>query len=202
MNAKQKKIRVFELYIDNEEKFYEYMNKNLILLKDYLLLVDGNITESIINFLEENLLCYILKTDCNLRTIQTSQQKEQVQPNKTPQTTKKVEIIKEVIYQDREIDANTLVINKPIRSGAIVENESDIVVFSRVNSGAKVIGESNVSIFGEIDGVVEANGEYLVIKSINKGYVIFNGDILEKDNFDGSLKKVIKTKDGYKVEDL
>ena len=54
-----------------------------------------------------------------------------------------------------------------------------------------------------IDGVVEANGDFIILKSIGKGYVVFNGDILDKDEFSGGkIKKVIKAIDGYKIEDL
>ena len=200
MKAKQKKIRVFDIVIDSEEKFFDYMEKNLILLKDYLLLVDGVVTDRIEKFLEENSLCYVVQQNCNLKTIQS--QPSQTQPTQTPQPTK-VEIVKEIVYQESENQPQTTkVINKPIRSGAVIESDSDVVIFSRVNSGAKVISEGNISVYGEIDGVVEANGDFAVIKSIGKGYVIFNGDILEKEDFDGGLKKVFKVEDGYKIEDL
>ncbi len=200
MKVKQKKIRVFDIVIDSEEKFFDYMKKNLILLKDYLLLIDGLVTEKIENFLEQNSLCYVLQQNCNLKTIQAKSQPQSTQPIVEPT---KVEIVKEVIYQDSETKIqNTKVINKPIRSGAVYESEADIVIFNRVNSGAKVVSEGNISVYGEIDGVVEANGDFAVIKSIGKGYVIFNGDILEKEDFDGGLKKVLKSEDGYKIEDL
>lgn len=201
MKAKQKKIRVFDIVIDSEEKFFEYMNKNFILLKDYLLLIDGLVTKKIEIFLEQNSLCYVLQQNCNIKTIQTKTQPQPQLEQNEQQT--KVEIVKEVIYQESEVKANnTEVINKPIRSGSVIENDGDVVIFSRVNSGAKVISEGNISIFGEIDGIVEANGDFAVIKSIGKGYVIFNGDILEKEDFDGGLKKVLKVEDGYKIEDL
>jgi len=47
MKAKQKKIRVFDIVIDSEDKFFSYMDKNLILLKDYLLIIRGEVTEGV-----------------------------------------------------------------------------------------------------------------------------------------------------------
>jgi len=202
MKAKQKKIRVFDIDIESSEEFFEYMDKNLVLLKDYLLLIDGVVDARVINYLEENSLCFVIKSKCNLKTIDSSK-KAKEQEVKQEEIQPKVEIVKEVIYtQSDEQKSDTLVINKPVRSGAVVENDGDIVVFGRVNSGAKVVSEANISVYGEIDGVVEANGDFAIIKSINKGYVIFNGDILEKDDFNGGLKKVVITSDGYKIEDL
>ncbi len=203
MRAKQKKIRVFDIFVENENSFFEYMKKNQILLKDYLLVVDGEVSEKIIDFLDSNGFCYILQAKCHIKMIDSPATTLNQSSNKNEQEQKddkKIQIIKEVIV--KKDASNTKVIKKPIRSGEVVESDSDIVIFSRVNSGAKVICEANASIFGEIDGVVEVNGEFLILKSINKGYVIFNGDILEKDDFDGRYKKVIKYEDGYKIEDL
>ena len=60
MKAKQKKIRVFDIFVDDEAKFFEFMDKNLILLKDYLLLVEGEVTSKIEEFLNSNGLCYVI----------------------------------------------------------------------------------------------------------------------------------------------
>ena len=205
MKAKQKKIRVFDIFIDDSQKFFDYMNKNLVLLKDYLLIVDGTVDEIVVEYLEKNSLCYVLNQKCNLKTISKDEKQQKVREEKTEQKDEiinKVEIIKEVVYKESGDTVQTLVLNKPIRSGEVVEHEGDVVLFGRVNSGAKVISEANISVYGDIDGVVEANGEFAIIKSINKGYVIFNGDILEKDEFNQGLKKVVRTSDGYKIEDL
>jgi septum site-determining protein MinC len=206
MKAKQKKIRVFDIVVDKEAKFFEFMDKNLLLVKDYLLLVEGEVTPKIKEFLETNGLCFVLSNGCNIKkidsvetakTTSTSEKSPALEPSK-PQ----VIIQEQVVYQESPAN-KTKVINKPVRSGEVIEHDGDIVVFSRVNSGAKVISEGNISIFETIDGIVEANGEYLILNSIGKGYVVFNGDILDKDDFsDGKRKKVIKTTNGYKIEDL
>jgi len=204
MKAKQKKIRVFDIFIDDSQKFFDYMDKNLVLLKDYLLIVDGMVDDGVVEYLEKNSLCYVLNRKCNLKTINKDEKPKVVKPDNKEQemVVNKVEIIKEVVYKDSSDEVKTLIINKPIRSGEVVEHDGDIAIFGRVNSGAKVISEANISVYGDIDGVVEANGEFAIIKSINKGYVIFNGDILEKDEFNQGLKKVVRTSDGYQIEDI
>ena len=202
MKAKQKKIRVFDIFIDDSKKFFEYMNKNLVLLKDYLLIIDGMVDESVVEYLEKNSLCYVINQKCNLKTINKDEKPKVEKVDKEQETiVNKVEIVKEVVYKESD-GTQTLVINKPIRSGEVIEHDGDIVIFGRVNSGAKVISEANISVYGDIDGIIEANGEFAIIKSINKGYVIFNGDILEKDDFSQGFKKVIRTSDGYKIEDI
>jgi len=211
MKAKQKKIRVFDIVVDKEEKFFDFMDKNLLLLKDYLLLMEGEITPKIKEFLNSNGLCYVITHDCNIKKIDSAKesaskpqkQEPPVTQQQTVSTPSPQVIIKEqVVYQDLP-STKTKVINKPVRSGEVIEYDGDVVVFSRVNSGAKVISEGNVSIYETIDGVVEANGDYVIINSIGKGYVVFNGDILDKESFkEKKNKKVLKTPDGYKVEEL
>ncbi len=202
MKAKQKKIRVFDLVIEDEAGFFEFMEKNFILVKDYLLLVSGNVTSKITDYLKENSLCYVLSEGCNIKTIDSKSKPKEVESESKTAPQPQIIVQEKVIYHESEDVAKTKVITKPIRSGEVVENEGDIVIFSRVNSGAKVICEANVSVFETVDGTVEANGDFIILKSIGKGYVVFNGDILDRDDFDGSLKKVLATNDGYKIEDI
>ncbi len=195
MQVKQKKMRIFEISIDSEEKFFSYMDKNLVLLKDFLLLINGDVTDKIIQYLDDNSLCYVMQDKCNLRTIDEQREKEKLK-NRA-----KVEVLKQIIHDEKIIP--TKIVFKPVRSGEVIESDGDVIAFSRINSGAKIISEGNVLTFDVIDGIVESYGQMCFIKKINKGHFIFNGDILDKDDFDGSsLKRVIKTSDGYKIEDV
>ena len=195
MKAKQKNLRIFELEVEGEEEFVTYMDKNIQLLKDYLLLIKGKLTPKMKELLEENDCCYKEIDSCkvNLRTKDTPQQKPQ----------EKIEIVHYVDASDEEVkSSNTLVFYTPIRSGTVIENDDDVTIFNRVNSGAKVICSGNLSVFGPIDGVVECDGKYMILKEIGKGYAIFNGDIIDKELLDGSLKKIKSTEDGLLIEDL
>jgi len=207
MKAKQKKIRVFDIFIDDENSFFDFINKNFILIKDYLLLIEGEVTPKIQEYLKENGFCFVISNGCNIKKIDSGSGKKSVtkQSNtqkSSPEKETKV-LIKEQIITQPANSKKTKVINKPVRSGEVIEYDGDVVVFSRVNSGAKVISEGNVSVLETVDGIVEANGDYMILKSIGKGYVVFNGDILDKENFsDQKTKKIVKTHDGFKIEEL
>ncbi|RUM67454.1 MAG: hypothetical protein DSZ06_01150 [Sulfurospirillum sp.] len=184
MNVKQKNLRVFELFIENEEDFFPYMEKNLPLLVNYLLLIKGDeLTPKMREYLEDNGCCFKETQKCNLN-LQTKEPKEE-------KPSQKIEV---VYYKEEESEGktkqDTMALYTPIRSGSIIESDKDITIFGRVNSGAKVICGGNLTIFGTIDGVVECEGEYMVLKDIGKGFAIFNGDILEKEEINGSLKRV------------
>jgi len=193
MKAKQKNIRVFELFIESEEEFFTYMDKNLILLKDYMLLLRGEISDKIIEYMDSKNLCYKVIDNCDIKL-----QAKEVNTN----IPKKIELV-QYVEQSQEKSSDTLIYNKPIRSGVVIDHDGDVSIFSRVNSAAKVISGGNLIVTGIIDGVVECNGEYMIIKTIGDGYAIFNGDILESDDFkDKSFKVVKKGEDAPIIEEL
>ncbi len=193
MKAKQKNIRIFDIEIESDEEFFSYMDKNLILLKEYLLLLRGEVTNEIRAYLDENGVCYKEMKDCNIKL-----NAKELKSKDAPQ---KIEIVQYVeVEEEKRLDTKS--IYSPVRSGTIVESDGDIVIFGRVNSGAKVICGGNLSVYEQIDGVVECDGEYMILKEIGKGYAIFNGDILEKEEFNGSLKRVTRGEDGPIIKDL
>jgi len=193
MKAKQKNIRVFELFIESDDEFFSYMQKNLVLLRDYMLLLRGSVSSEIIDYLNRENICYKELDNCNIKL-----QAKEVNSN----IPKKIELV-QYVESSEDKKSDTTVFYKPIRSGVVIEEDGDIAIFSRVNSGAKVSSSGNIIVTGEIDGVVECDGDFMILKNIAKGYAIFNGDILEKDDFqDSSLKVVKKDGDGYIIEEL
>jgi septum site-determining protein MinC len=88
------------------------------------------------------------------------------------------------------VKRDKLIISKPLRSGEEIITEDDIVVFARINSGAIIKTDGNAEIFGIVDGHIEVNGDYLILKNINKGEVIFNSESLDKTIFNGIIKKI------------
>lgn len=172
MDIRQKNLRVFEIDIVDENEFFDYINRNLVILRRYLLFIKGLVTVDVFDFLDSTGLFYIDIRDLDITSISGH--------------TKEIKLEPEVHYIKRE----KLVINKPLRSGEEIMIDDDIVIFSRINSGAVVKVNGNAEIFGIIDGYVEANGNFLILKEINKGEVVFNSESLDKKLFNGIIKKV------------
>ncbi len=178
------------------------MEKNIILLKDYFLLIHGTLTPKMRTYLEEEGTCFKEADSCNLKfkSKQEAAKKSAIIENREPQ-----EIVKyiEVANETTETaHSKTLLFEKPIRSGEEIVYDGDITVFGRVNSAAKVLAEGNVEVYGQVDGLVQCDGEYMILKEIGKGYVVFNGDILDKELFDGKLKKITRSETGAVVKDV
>jgi septum site-determining protein MinC len=201
MKAKQKNLRIFDIHIESEEDFFSYMNKNLILLKDYFMMINGETTPKIISFLDDSGLCYKLAKECNIRDFSKTNVTNELKQEEVQQETKPINSFDAQKESTSKEIIKTLLFNKTIRSGEEIVTEGNVTIFGRVNSGAKIICEGNVAIYGVIDGTVQCDGDYMIIKDLDKGHLIFDGNILEKDQFNGNLKKIIKSDEGPIIED-
>ncbi len=206
IKAKQKTVRIFDINIKDEKDFFPYMDKNLVLLKEYMLVISGEVTAKVTKYLESHNICFIIAEDCNLKIKTKSDNAtksdiiEKIEPN--PQ--KSVEKIT-ISSQTENIVApkvETLFLERPVRSGEEIIHAGDVTIFGRVNSASKVLAEGNVEVYGTIDGLVQCDGKYMIIKDLGKGHIIFNGDILEREQFNGNLKKVTHTPTGVLIKDI
>lgn len=186
MKAKQKNVRVFELEIESENQFFAFFEKNGIILKEYLLLLKSGATEAIKSYLLENGFTFLDLKDSTIKI-----------------DNKETKRVKEEITQDSAKEKSnenkikeSLVISKTIRSGEEIEHDADIIIFGRINSGAKIIGHKNVLVFNECNGLIECNGEFMLLKKINNGSVIFNGELLDNRLFESNNLKKVFIKDG------
>ena len=190
MVVKQKNLRVFEIEIEDEVEFLNYINKNSIILEKFLLLLRGDITDSIINSLREKDVIFFNVNDISKNS--SIYKSEKIVEEQEELIDK--EIVK---FDDKEVNKNIeieesskLIFNKTIRSGEEIVSDKDIVIFGRVNSGAKITTTANLEVFGKVDGILECMGEYLIAKEIGMGEVIFNGEMIENSVFDGKIKKI------------
>ena len=179
MKVTQKNIRVFHIEIDDETLFLEYFRKNSILLKEFFLLVEGNITKNVAFVLEQSGVCYKDISHCSLRF--GAIKKEAPVDTQEPQAHQQEEKEEK---QPWLAEAKKLkVYDRTIRSGEEIHEIFPMSIFGRVNSGAKVFCEESMSIFGIIDGLVQCDGEYLMLSGISpRGNVIFNGEIIDKES--------------------
>lgn len=176
MKVAQKNVRVFHIEIDDEAVFLDYFRKNSLLLKEFLLLVEGNITKNIAFVLEQSGVCYKVINECNIRfggikkeppLVENISQKESVSQEASIET---------------KVALKLKLFDRPIRSGEEIIESLPIVIFGRVNSGAKVFCEESMSIYGIIDGLVQCDGEYIVLSGISpRGHLIFNGEIIDRE---------------------
>ncbi len=174
MIVKQKNLRVFHITIDSKEEFLNYLQKNRVLLLEFFLLIDGRVDESIEKILEDEGLCFKNISTCKLRF---SGVKKEPLPQASKQSEEKQMATKELASKEK-----LRVYERPVRSGEEINEELPVVVFGRINSGAKLFCTQSVSIYGMIDGLVQCDGEYIVLQGLSeRGNLIFNGEIVERE---------------------
>lgn len=193
ISAKQKNIKIFHISTDSFDEFAELYKKNGALIRHYLIVLEGKESGKIHSFLEQEGVLSLIKRD-----------------NFPKYSSLKQEISYEKIEKERSSDKiqevttnphpSKMVINKTLRSGVEIEHIGPLTLFGRVNDGAKLSVKGDLEVFGDIDGFVECEGDYFILKGVIGGSVIYNGEILENQLFDGKLK-MVTIKDG-KVEVL
>lgn len=187
MQVKQKNIRAFEFTvneIDDEKELLQYVDKNLELLKNFLISIIGELTEEAKFHLEKNGLTVVFAKHL------TNTEKKSAEKIISGESSKKEENNKIITYDN------------PIRSGNKIECNDDVIMFKRINSGAKIIARKNAIILATIDGDVEASGDYLVVRNIGKGVVVFNGEEVKRDLVNGRLFKITTKKGLLDYEEL
>jgi len=192
MIVKQKNLRVFDIEIENEEDFFLYFKKNIVLLREYFLLLKGSVTDKIVAYLEKEGVCFKDISSCDKKSLFWQKSRQKVESKENKDKTKKESIV-----------AKTMIFHRPIRSGEEIVAKTDVIVFGRVNSGSKLICSSNVQIFGTVDGIVQCDGEFMIVQKLGQGSVIFNGEILDKEDFEGvGLKKIFLENEKIVIKDL
>ena len=184
MIVKQKNLRVFHISVDSKDDFVEYLNKNKILLMEFFLLIDGEVDESIEKILDDEGLCYKNISTCSLRLSNVKKEIVAEAPKKEEQ--------KQSLLEEPSLKEKLKIYERPIRSGEEINEELPVVVFGRINSGAKLFCTQSVSIYGIIDGLVQCDGEYIVLHGLSeRGNLIFNGEIIERELLqNGVLQKI------------
>ena len=174
MKVTQKNVRVFHIEIDDEAAFLDYFRKNSLLLREFFLLIEGEITKNIAFVLEQSGVCYKEINQCNIRF--GGIKKEAPALEEAPKKEKVLEA------QPLKQMPKLKLYDRPIRSGEEIVESLPIVIFGRVNSGAKVFCEESMSIYGIIDGLVQCDGEYIVLSGMSpRGHLIFNGEIVDRE---------------------
>ena len=190
MKVTQKNVRVFHIEIDDEQAFLDYFRKNSLLLKEFFLLIEGNITKNIAFVLEQSGVCYKEINGCNIRL--GSLKKELIPLEESPSK----EIQDDKIEESKPIK-KLKVFDRPIRSGEEIHESLPVVIFGRVNSGAKVLCEESMAIYGVIDGLVQCDGEYLIVNGMtSRGHLIFNGEIIERSSIKDAVLQKITMREG------
>lgn len=179
MKVKQQTLKGFECDINDDEAFKSYYTKNAPLMQGHLLILKGSVSPEVKAFLDDKKATYI---DSNEKVLLTRK--------KRSNAVLEIDEVKTSLNPSLQAEEKSVVFNRPIRSGEAINVDENLLFTQRINSGALIESSRSIQVFGIIDGLVRSDGEYLLLKNIGKGTVVFHGEELETSQFNGQLKLV------------
>lgn len=211
LKARQKNFRAFIFMQGDAQETIAYIEKNFVLLKDFLMIFTYPIKTTDSTALYDYLLFKNLnfiesleakrgetngQIDLSLENPPThstipSDNRSDMDSNLKSQNTKSKDEAK-----------STLVLYRTIRSGEEIITQGDLTIFGRINSGAHIQSEGNIQIFGSISGNVFCNGEYMILGKVMEGNVLFHGEILDKELLRHNQNKIYKKQNEIMIEEL
>lgn len=189
IHAKQKNLRIFEFQPSDENALWQYIERNKFLLQGFLLLLPTEPSSEFKAFLQQENLIFMDSTYLNPLLTKTKQSNHSILPTREPN------IPQEQTQQNNQQPHN-LYLNRIIRSGEEIHCEGSIIIYGRVNSGARIYAKGDIQIYGNIDGIIECEGNFMILTQITHGSVLFGGEIINPALFDDGKMRILTHRDG------
>ncbi|SFV54302.1 Probable septum site-determining protein minC [hydrothermal vent metagenome] len=179
MKNKQYSVKVFECSVEDEAEFISFFDANYTLFKDHLILINGDISVNIKEYLESKSLIFLQNTTLPKGRTRKALEDEINAVNRERDIDKLVAESK-IATLSNKLQNNLTVLDDMIRSGRELNIDGDLLLLNRVNSGATVSTKGNLIITQLVEGAIRCDGNFMMLTSSSKANVIFNG--VEVDN--------------------
>lgn len=207
MKTRQHNQRVIVLEEQNEDDIIKFLHKNALLLMRFVINFKSPISQNLQSTLKELNLCYFIGV---IESKPTQSEQEKIEKLNADSTNQK-EALETKSSQD-DLDkpkscANSTKIIHKVRSGEEITHNGSLHILGDITSGAKVNASGSVTIFGDCYGVLEVRGEFLILRKLHSGYIVFddenlNADMLAKINANDNLKIIIKNGANIIIKDI
>ena len=179
MQNKQYSVKVFETTISNEQKFMDFFDNNYTLFKDHLIVIQGELSQTIQDYLEEKNLKYlenvVLPKGRTRKALEEELNAEKVSAAVSQQI-----VETELERLSTQLQNNLTVLDEMIRSGRELNIEGDLLLLNRVNSGATIITSGNLIITKVVEGSIRCHGNFMMLTASPKANIVFHD--VEVDN--------------------
>lgn len=188
MQSNQYSVKVFETTVHDEEKFLNFFETNYILFKDHLILIQGDLSPKIRNFLDEQNFNYLHNIDLPRGRSRPALEEElKIEEQEHKLLEDKLE--KEIQSLKNKLDSNCSIMDTIIRSGQNLNIDGHLILFNRINNGAKLTISGSLIVTQIVDGEVVSNGNFMLLVPSSKASIIFHGVNITKE-LESSLNKV------------
>lgn len=199
----QRNIQVFHISKDNStNEVMSFIEKNYKILQSYLLVFD-TLDSALEDCLKKYELDYIIPKKMKLGTV-CAENINAALP--TADFTKNAKNSQDILEKNKDSTKDyvfdTKVFRELVRTGADINEDSDIVVFNRVNSAANIKSSKNICIFGECAGNIKCNGEYMILPKNTKGKILFNGFTIMPNMLKYKLNLILRNGGILEIKDI
>jgi len=173
MKGKQYSVKVYETTVEDEDKFISFFDANYILFKDRLIVIRGELSPRIKDYLDNKTLLYA--NNIELPSSRTRQVVElELEEQKAKEIKKQEMLAIEFDKLSSRLNNNLKVQDSIVRSGQEIIIEGDLLLLNRVNSGARVETSGNLIITQVVEGAIYCYGNFMMIGNSPKANIIFH----------------------------
>jgi len=172
LKTKQYSAKIFEIELENEDGFISFFDKNYLFFQNNLIVINGQESDKIKNYLDSKDLKYVFNLDIPVQ----KKQKTNLEPIQKAHEKKEEPKVKPI----EKAKTNLKVLDKLIRSGQEVKLDGDLLLLNRVNSGGSIIINGTLIVTQIVDGSIRCNGDFMMLQASSKANIVFHD--VEVDN--------------------
>lgn len=185
MRNKQYSVKVFETTLTDEDQFTSFFNTNYNLFKDYLIVIHGDISQKIQEYLQEKELRFV-----NNIILPKSQGRKAVEEEIAVQKEQQQQVENELLKLSDRLHNNLKVQDTLVRSGQELTIDGDLLLLNRVNSGATIIANGNLIVTQLVEGSIRCFGNFMMLKASPKANIVFHDVVVDNSLLKERLNRV------------
>ncbi|NOZ90797.1 MAG: hypothetical protein GXO60_05890 [Epsilonproteobacteria bacterium] len=189
MQSKQYSVKVYECSIDDEDEFISFFNTNYTLFKDHLILINGELSDTIKDYLNSKSLTFL--NNITLPKGRTRKAlEEELNIEKRECDIDKIIAKAELEKLSNRLQNNLTVLDEMVRSGRELKIDGDLLLLNRVNSGAVIHTTGNLIITDVVEGAIRCDGNFMILTTSSKANVLFHDVEVDNDFLADRLSRV------------
>ncbi len=189
MKGNQYSVKVYETTVEDENKFISFFDNNYILFKDRLIVINGELSDRIKDYLISKSLIFV--NNIELPRNKNRQELELEEERIRLEEEREQEFIKaELNRLSNKLHNNLKVLDSMVRSGQELKIDGDLLLLNRVNSGATINITGNLIITQVVEGAIRCDGNFMMLSNSPKANIIFHGVQVDNDLLEEKLNRI------------
>ena len=189
MKSKQYSVKVFETTVEDEKRFIEFFETNHTLFKDHLIVLQGDVSSAVTDYLDAKGLKYLLNVSLPVgRSRKALEEKIAAERFELQLNQRQAE--EEISKLSNQLQNNLTVKDEMVRSGQEVNIKGDLLLLNRINSGALVHTTGNLIVTHQVEGSIRCDGNFMMVSASPKAHIIFHGVEVDSHLLENRLNRI------------